>query len=464
MAKHWRAQVVLALIVGTLLATLRAASGLSAAYTSTTGSGGETNGTVAGLKDGSDATYAEGWWEGNGIITDSGTYREDWTVDALAPPAGMTYEIEKVRVIARARRVTTAGSGRALRNVQARASGTTQGAAQAAGAVFGNLSYDITTDPLDSQPWSVAKINAAKFGFFIDAATFDENSGGVVQISDLKVEVWGTVVHTPTTVEVSDAAAAPHGYVMANTVAIDESAEWPLTAAKVPDSYQPEDVTEITASDDGTMRVSESPGQALNDGDAINTGAISSTLAGPTATFQDALLSSVLGFTPAPTSTISHIRIFCMGGNTKAATVTSKGIRYKVGSGGARQDVAATGTWPCVDSGNPNQALFADTVASDAITEKPGGGAWTWADVYNLRDVGPVIAVSGMSGTGTLALGECWIEVSGPIGQVGDPIQHKTIQAVPRGDFQGQVGPDEVTQAAGPSRIKLKSKIVTRKP
>lgn len=213
MPEHWVPEVDLALarrllLMSSLIAILYAASGLVSDYTNVTGGGSSTDGTAANLKDGNDATGAVSSWVGDGVSRDEGYHTEDWTMDALAAaPAGTAYVISKITVKLRGKKTQTVGTF--TNNLRPRIASVDRGTAAAQTTSYGGNSYDFTTDPADSQPWTLAKINAQKFGFktTCEAASVTINASSAY-VGELSVEVWGDEVTTPPTVGAQATAPA----------------------------------------------------------------------------------------------------------------------------------------------------------------------------------------------------------------------------------------------------------------
>jgi len=59
---------------------------------------------------------------------------------------------------------------------------------------FTNYQDDFTTDPDDAAAWTNAKINAKKFGVFLEIVGNDQDADGYVDAAEITVEVWGTAV------------------------------------------------------------------------------------------------------------------------------------------------------------------------------------------------------------------------------------------------------------------------------
>ncbi len=167
--------------------TLRAASGVSFALDVLQPTCLAVQGTVAEMKDGNDATGSllRGINEGDPA---SGAYREEWTLDA----ATVTDPISFVRAITRVKKVDSSALLVGLAEYQPSINGTPRGVEHAVEAVA-NDAQDFAADPADGQPWTIAKINAQKWGWRLRVhfgiPTFFDDVVDCMAV-DFKLEIW----------------------------------------------------------------------------------------------------------------------------------------------------------------------------------------------------------------------------------------------------------------------------------
>lgn len=165
--------------------TLYCASGRVATVTVTSGAFTETNiNTTAGTHDDSDATLDGAQAAGDLVNVGAGIYRVEYALDAFTVGGTISF----VRVIMRAR---TTGTGISLDELAPSINGTTRGTAQSPTASYASYQWDFTTDPADSQPWTIAKLAAQKFGLWYDLRTTTNATTAAGSVPELKVEVHG---------------------------------------------------------------------------------------------------------------------------------------------------------------------------------------------------------------------------------------------------------------------------------
>lgn len=173
--------------VDVLQATLRVASGEAHTLTEINPVGSFDPGTVSTMADGNDATgsFVRGVNEG---APPSITYREEWTLDTAAVAGGISF----VRVIARNKLVDGTAGLNAQGTYRPSWGGADRGAEHAVGAVA-NDDQDFSVDPADGQPWTNAKINALKWGWFLRAFVGTDSFDDTIDVMcvDFKLELWG---------------------------------------------------------------------------------------------------------------------------------------------------------------------------------------------------------------------------------------------------------------------------------
>jgi hypothetical protein len=171
--------------------TLRAASGVVHTPEQIVPLVTSTPGTAANLKDGNDATGSmlSAYNEGSG--TPLGNLREEWGLDICTTAGAISF----VRMIARCKRVDIdldfgAGNSATYRpSIGGLSVGTVAGVLPSPA----DIAQNVATDPVDGLPWTAAKVNARKFGWYLTATagfptTFDEEAQAWTV--DFKVEVW----------------------------------------------------------------------------------------------------------------------------------------------------------------------------------------------------------------------------------------------------------------------------------
>ncbi len=126
---------------------------------------------------------------------------------------------------------------------------------------------------------------------------------------------------------------------------------------------------------------------------------------------------------PPHSGEISHVIFGARGAWTDpggALSVSSH--RFLVTVGGVTDGPASSAVFPVWGPDAVN--ADAGTILSDPMTEKPGGGAWTWADVDAMQDL-TVLGDYEVTGTAMMRVAELWAEVWGEVGPEPDviPIQ-----------------------------------------
>lgn len=176
-----------------LKATLRCASGEAhTGPTITSGVAAATQGTQANLKDGSDTTGSKLQVQGDDVAAGNATYREEWTLDALAYAGAISFIRIKIRHDFE--NVGAAGDGSG--SVRPSINGTSRGSTVASAAAVAVDSQDFATDPDDGLPWTQAKLAAKKLGWFLQCQTISAGSDDLMEqwVRDYAVEVWGPEV------------------------------------------------------------------------------------------------------------------------------------------------------------------------------------------------------------------------------------------------------------------------------
>ena len=144
-------------------------------------------GSAGDLADGSDATgsYLQAWNQG---FKASGQYREEWNVTTASVPGSIAF----IRILARVRLEDYTGSGvNALGEFYHSVGGANEGPGYALGAVA-TRTLQLDRDPVDGQPWTNARINSKKFGWYVTAHFDFDMFDDVARswCSDFAVEVY----------------------------------------------------------------------------------------------------------------------------------------------------------------------------------------------------------------------------------------------------------------------------------
>jgi len=152
--------------------------------------------TAAGTNDSSDLTFDEvSHVDGILNVPASGHMETIYTVTT----ATFSGSIDFVRWILRAVRQDISGAP-----IASRLTSTTATAGFAAishpatiknlTTALANYTIDATTDPSDGRPWTLAKINARKYGFQMDTTNSGPPPTGAesrTRVTEFRIEVWG---------------------------------------------------------------------------------------------------------------------------------------------------------------------------------------------------------------------------------------------------------------------------------
>lgn len=158
------------------------------------------------------------------------------------------------------------------------------------------------------------------------------------------------------------------------------------------------------------------------------------------------LVATAMADAVDPGSTITHVKVFAYVGLLPGAIFDHYTAARLVWKLGATQATGAVAVPPFVDLeapwiGGAGKYVSLHLRSSADLTTKPGGGAWTWADVNALVDVGVEVDYSLTGGeVGGVLLGEVWVEVYGPegsepeilelpkgVGRIGNIVRKATI-------------------------------------
>ena len=131
---------------------------------------------------------------------------------------------------------------------------------------------------------------------------------------------------------------------------------------------------------------------------------------------------------PNPEAVLDSIRIYVAAGIIPSALLEHYSNARIVWTLDVTEDEEAVAMFPVMSTENPtiggdNFPVDLFIRSTDFLTEKPGGGAWTWADVLALVDVGIEVdyALTAFE-TGGVALGEVWVDAYGKIGSEASTI------------------------------------------
>lgn len=184
--------------------TLRVASGIVFALVEVSPSVAAVQGTVATLADGLDGTGSAITASDDvdiGVGGASGNYREEWTLD----PATSAGTHAFIRIVSRTDRVGSPALGIAAR-YQPSIDGVSRGTLHDVFAAEDDA-QQFTLDPADGLPWTNAKLNAQKFGWYLEAgaagAPLSLDAVCTCAVVDFRVEVWGEDVSGASTTEIA---------------------------------------------------------------------------------------------------------------------------------------------------------------------------------------------------------------------------------------------------------------------
>ena len=170
--------------------------------------------TAAGTHDSNDATRAVLSLIGDGAgVSPAASYSLQGAFDA----ASVSGAITSLRVKFRARYTGTATGPTAT------VSPLLNGAEQSASTVttaWTDYSHSFTVDPSDGQPWTNAKVNAQSFGVLLNGASGSDFDNWSLQVSEVRVELWGADVQVLTPSAAGVAAAVGAAIIAAGLVAV----------------------------------------------------------------------------------------------------------------------------------------------------------------------------------------------------------------------------------------------------
>jgi hypothetical protein len=147
----------------------------------------------AGTHDGSDLTYDEGTWTdvgGGPNDAASGHLGIIYTMDVCT----FAGTIDFIRWVLRSIRIDLEGTPDTSQITPASGNEFVILPARPIITAWQTLSFDIATDPLDSQPWTPARIAARKSGFQLDNVRLSGlgvNFENQTRCSEFYLEVWG---------------------------------------------------------------------------------------------------------------------------------------------------------------------------------------------------------------------------------------------------------------------------------
>ena len=140
-----------------LLATLRPARVLVNDTTIITAGASNDPGTPDGLSDGLNATFAQFQTSGDEVTVGQGTARTEWALDIPQLSADASISKIVVRVRNQALQSDVVAQSLSL-------NGVTRDALTVERNVIADRSVELTADPADSLPWTIAKLAALSAG------------------------------------------------------------------------------------------------------------------------------------------------------------------------------------------------------------------------------------------------------------------------------------------------------------
>jgi len=487
--------------------TLYAASGRAEALAIKPTYGGESpawnvDNTYAGTHDASDATFDHGQVFHDGDDQTGAVGHVRYVLDSCTYSGTISF----LRFKWRAKKASLSGVGTV--EVRVWYKGASRETDVATTTSFADYYVDSPDDP--TNPWTQTTVNALTGtkapGFFVDMIGEDENDDVEVWVSEFCVEVWGPENQTtngePMGAEASMPAGAsvigglttageamgaeasmpagtsvPGGVTTAGEamgaeasmpagvsvpggvttagVAMGIEAGIPAHAtypSGVAGERDPEAVTTInavwrvgyTGDDPDYLKLSDQTMDTLLD----------VTVNGPAAAGTASVTACIDDDQPYLCPTITHIK-FCGLGYARGSagvTLSDPRIDYGAASPVAISLSLRSGIMP------PIGELYPFDFVSDEITEKPGGGAWTWDDINELGLVNIEVDYTELLTLKSvlLLIYELWVEVYGLIGAYVPPItvRQKIGQPARRADIiTTALSP---TQSAGGFRIHQK--------
>ncbi len=163
--------------------TLVATANRESDFDCTTGGCSETANTVAGTKDSNDGTADQLNVAGDSFVIGDGHLGVIYTVTTAA----VAGTIDFVRIICRARVTDPQGLG----TIYGLAGVDAIGAQVPLTTSYASYTFEGSTDPVDSNPWTNAKINSRKWGFFVTGQSGDPDDASDSEVTEYRVEVWG---------------------------------------------------------------------------------------------------------------------------------------------------------------------------------------------------------------------------------------------------------------------------------
>lgn len=408
-----------------VIKVLYAATNQAVAYN---GAGYQSAATAAGLKDASNATFGEGAWFGDGVTPDFGDVAEDWNVDSC--PSNM--EITKVTVRIKSRKSVDLAVFNA--ELRPRIASTNRGTPITLNTTYTDYDFDFTVDPADSQPWTPAKINAQKWGWYgtDNVAGTDANGQGHIYVTEFEIRIEGGWTATgdaaDATITVPNGVGEP-GDMSATGPPAEAAIEMSQLANQFiqTDERVSTDITPIglVGSATGDPITVRARGILGNLGDEnlntyrTNTSNMSGSgtmgiASGAFGLLGDDFIGNVEGNPP-----ISGVKFFVTGCIQKFASGSLSNMRVIVDTGVEE----ALSMLPIGTADPPSFPM--GTVATGLVAERSPGEPWDWETIFTQLSTAS-FAVDYTIGIPTefmvLVIAEAWIEIHGPIGGSFDPI------------------------------------------
>lgn len=424
--------------------------------------------TAAESHDASDTTYAR--LQANGDLGSLEGEAENLLAAALQT-ASVSGAISFLRIIYRGK-VSAVGGGTATGTLQPRINGTNRGSANGLGASFANYQQDFAVDPADSNPWTNAKVNAQSFGVREYTLTSDPGvygTGGRVDMSEFKVELWGPDVQVSTPASVGAAglacvAAVVIGAVLSSCTSVsapvvtnDATGTAGLRVIS-PASVAAPCKASIDVGDEAFGRsapwdpTAVVPLAATADGSGspvtlrANTGNLSDQNLGTFNSDADGF-----GVPGTPTGTL-HVSTTGVANSSIDGSGAISGVVFFAFMRGRKDADASFSNWrlcgqavsaPNVGNTTPPYADFS-LVQTGLITVDGGGLPWDWSTIYaKLAALGVGASVDYAFAGGhefdqsvQLDVAEIWVEVHGPVGIAPEVINVTQVIDAHRRAFQ----------------------------
>jgi hypothetical protein len=408
------------------------------------GTGGESHsnfGSAAQSHDANDGTAAVMDCSGDfDTVNGSGT----WYLDGAVDTAAVSGTVSFVRMKFRAKYAHVGGGAIVVKAYQPRINATNRGSQIAITTSFADYSQDFATDPADSAAWTNAKVNAQSWGARLDASTDSPFGDPQAYLSEFSLELWGPPADqesTPASVGIVMGVGAPTP-VPGVVTSLVESVGILAAVASLDSSLlffqsAPRDPQAVTSYERRVLRVNHA---SLGDGNALTGTADAVAPIGPVANPAGGTVKVTAPSLTAPAdgelatwSSIHHIKFMAyvlQVDNLNPTPPANRRFFYTLGGTPATTPAlvhaSVTTVWKRSDDGIDPETLTAldpyFLAQSADIETKPGGGAWTPADVIALTSIGIGHDYPALTDYSDVRCAELWVEVYGTLGPDHDGI------------------------------------------